>query len=200
MATNNIDLNRTLIRRIDMNQATLGLHEYFVNDQKKHIHREIYGDDGWKTIKRKLNMLKVEDHLNHNRLVGVFQEVSYYFLIDIDGHFEAALATIKDRVDRIISIFPKAPLKIQSSGSKGIHLYYFLDAPYDVDVIQKAVEFQLNKNGIYVKDGDIEIFPKMNKGHRLPFGLDSYIVDDDLNPIIMNYEEAINIFLEYARM
>ena len=86
-------------------------------------------------------------------------------------------------------------IKIRSSESRGIHLYYPLKKQMDSYALGKYVTEYLEKNGIEVKNGVLEIFPNKKKGgyskdkkkwtnyqrHRLPLqpNSGSYLLNDD---------------------
>ena len=103
---------------------------------------------------------------------------------------------LKVTLDAILRIFPE-PLVIQSSMSKGIHLYYFLDSKIRVNKLQKLINKRLNNYGIGVRPGYCEIFPQINRALRLPLGKGSYVLDEEtLSPLHQNVGEGIKLIKE----
>jgi hypothetical protein len=131
-------------------------------------------------------------HLTGKHLVGTFPgPFTKYLCLDLDYSSDMRVT-----LDAILRIFPKS-LAIQSSASKGIHLYHFFDSTIGVNKLQKLTKTRLNDHGIGVRRGYCEIFPQINKALRLPLGKGSYVLDEEtLGPLHQNAEEGIKLIKE----
>jgi len=131
----------------------------------------------------------IAKHMMGKHLVATFPgPYTKYLCLDLD-HSTDLRATL----DAILRIFPKS-LVIQSSMSKGIHLYYFFDSRISVNKLQKLINKRLNDHGIGVRPGYCEIFPQINRALRLPMGKGSYVLDEEtLSPLHQNVEEGIKL-------
>jgi len=170
---------------------------YFIDDHRRipWIRR---GKTGWKYIaSNPIARNDVIHHLEQKHHVGVFRRESSYFLIDTDNkeNPKPDEESLETRFHKISSSFPVSPTIIQSSSSKGLHLYYFLDKSYPVERIKEIITQRLNRNGIHLKPGQYELFPTFkSRGHRLPFGRGSYLLDYHLNPIHSKPIQGIDLF------
>ncbi|HPD60853.1 MAG TPA: hypothetical protein PKV48_03725 [Thermodesulfobacteriota bacterium] len=84
------------------------------------------------------------------------------------------------------------PLVFQSSASKGLHIYIFLDFKIRSEKLFKITRHVLESKGVWVHPGACEIFPAENKSLRLPLGAESILRHPQtLRPISTNLNEAI---------
>jgi hypothetical protein len=134
----------------------------------------------------------IAKHLMGKHVVGTFPgPCTRYLCLDLDYCID-----LKETLDTILRIFPKS-LVIQSSMSKGIHVYYFFDSKIRVNKLQKLIKLRLNDHGIRVHPGYCEIFPQINRALRLPLGKGSYVLDEEtLSPLHQNAEEGIKLIKE----
>jgi hypothetical protein len=134
----------------------------------------------------------IAKHLMGKHVVGTFPgPCTRYLCLDLDYSVD-----LKETLDTILCIFPKS-LVIQSSMSKGIHVYYFFDSKIRVNKLQKLTKLRLNDHGIRVRPGYCEIFPQINRALRLPLGIGSYVLDEEtLNPLHQNVGEGIKLIKE----
>lgn len=113
-----------------------------------------------------------------------------YFAVDLDmGEDPAGLLL---RYDRVVGALGAPTLLLQSSNSRGLHLYYLLDTSAPLHALRApdgsggTIVSLLNAAGLHEEPGSVEIYPR---GHyairgvqnrlRLPFGSDSYLLDPD---------------------
>ena len=133
------------------------------------------------------------------RLVGVRHgHDTVYALIDIDtdspyhpNQDGSAIARMQAALE---TIGITRTLLIQSSWSKGIHLYIPLSLAVKTFDLAVSLQSCLEAQGFQLKPGELEIFPNVKaygstqkieyRAHRLPLqpGSGSYLLDADLNP------------------
>ena len=144
----------------------------------------------------------IEKWRSSNDIVGVrFGKETSYLMLDIDAgsqyhpqQNDRSLTAIRAAMESIGLVRHVA---IQSSSSKGLHLYFPL--PYSINTFKLAcaARHALEKAKLTIKDGTIEQFPNPKafnaqfKGHRLPLQAGSYILNDDLQP----YSQMLETFL-----
>jgi hypothetical protein len=174
-----------------------------------HRHNWISKEKGcnWKTLKKELsdNQL-INLYQDPLKIIGVgFGKETSYLVLDIDKdspyhyHQDAdAINTIKDILWQEFGL--QESIVIQSSYSRGIHLYYPLLQSVKSYHLGKAVTEMLEIHGYQVKGGKLEVFPNKKKGGytkdkkqwtsynrlRLPLQPESgsWILDDDFNPLV----------------
>jgi hypothetical protein len=136
------------------------------------------GDNyGWITKSWNLAPITLARHLNEEYYIGTYgNNQSDYFVIDIDTKRDKK--EFRKRVNKIREIFPYG-VPIQSSQSQGIHYYQFLDDYYPLSDIHRLVRARLQRHGVEIKAGYIELFPKLNNGLRTPLGKDSFVIDPE---------------------
>jgi len=131
-------------------------------------------------------------HLTGKHLVAVFPgSYTKYLVLDIDQS-----GYQKEILKAVLQILPD-PLVIQSSATKGIHVYYFFDPVIRVDKLEKLMGTILNTHEVPVRPGYCEVFPQMKRALRLPLGKGSYVVDPQtLDPIHRNAADGIRFIKE----
>ncbi|WP_024547110.1 hypothetical protein [Picosynechococcus sp. NKBG15041c] len=147
------------------------------------------GDRILSTLKPKLEdelLQKIWDSPKH--LVGLgFDQTTRYAILDIDAgsiyhpNNGKELESIKEALEDIGLV---SPLIIQSSHSRGLHVYYPLPEPVKTFPLAIAISSHLREKGFTIADGTLEILPNLKKKEsiykrcRLPLQEGSYILDD----------------------
>ena len=155
----------------------------------------------WYTKRNKLSDKKlIELYQREDAVVGVgFGKKTKYIMFDIDKNSQLNPKNNEREIARLELLLAKIGLteniKIRSSESEGVHLYYPLKKQMNSYALGKYITEYLEKNGIEVKNGVLEIFPNKKKGgyskdkkkwtnyqrHRLPLqpNSGSYLLNDD---------------------
>jgi len=167
--------------------------ELFVQNRQRYMIKE--DDESWQVIKSKTGkFVKLDDHaLGYHLLqrycVGVFApQIPRYFCIDIDASENLPW------VYRIVRNWVPRPIVFQSSDSKGLHVYAFLEFnfPIRANKLISITSMELKMRGVETAPGICEVFPVPNKFLRLPLGKGSYLLDPDtLRSMNMNLKESI---------
>lgn len=133
------------------------------------------------------------------RLIGVsFGNTTRYCLLDIDTgsqyHPQRGLEALRTVLSSLEDIGLVRPLIVRSSASEGLHIYFPLPNPVKTFRLAHLLRQTLEKAGLAIKAGQLEIFPNtktwkpkgqgfsLYNAHRLPLQQDSYLLDQDLNP------------------
>ena len=174
----------------------------FVKYGKKYWVRKRY-DENWYQVKRNgidipLTQNAVLNHLKGNYWIGKqMPGKTGFFVIDLDFDIDTSL---NKRFNMVTEVFPN-PLIIQSSASKGLHLYYFLENEEYTDRLSMALQNKLIKRNIKPEGGKIEIFPGNCGSLRLPFGKDSTIIDPDtFHTVGYTLEESFTIVNNHPKI
>lgn len=90
-------------------------------------------------------------------------------------------------------------LRIRSSPSGGIHLYFPFSKAVFCPGLAWAVKRTLEVKGIRVSQGQLEVFPnvrssRLYQGHRLPLQVGSYVLGDDWQPLHASLEGLIDLW------
>lgn len=141
-----------------------------------------------------------------NEIIGVrFGKETRYLMLDIDAGSPYHPANDEQGIDKILSAMASIGLegyfRIHSSKSTGLHLYFPLPESVNSFNLACAARHQLEKAGLTVKGGTLEIFPNVKaysdvtkslfNGHRLPLQEGSYLLDSNYEP----YSQSIESFL-----
>jgi len=160
----------------------------------------------WSTVKKSLSDNELINlYQDPQTIIGVgFGKETSYLVLDIDTgslyHYyqdDEAINTIKHILWQELGL--EECVMIQSSDSKGIHLYYPFPEPVKSYYLGKTVTEMLEAHGYQVKGGQLEVFPNRKQGRfttdkkqwtmynriRLPLQPEtgSCILDDDFNPL-----------------
>jgi len=151
----------------------------FASCRRPYIKRK---DDSWRYCKyHSLQDDQIADHLAEINTYGTTSgPETDYIVIDIDLH-DNSINSKKDfhkRLERIYELFPASVL-IRSSSSGGIHLYQFFEDHHPLQDVLQFTENRLRHASLYLAPGRIELFPRENRGLRLPLGKDSYLLDPE---------------------
>ena len=154
----------------------------------------------WRTIKTPLrdeSLIKIFS--DSTQIVGVgFGQYSQYIMLDIDKNSPYHPNNDRKAIIKLEFALSKIGLieniKIQSSHSSGIHIYYPIKVKIKSYQLGKKITEYLEAEGWTVKNGILEVFPNKKKGsyshnkeewavyqrHRLPLQPDSgsYLLDD----------------------
>ena len=134
----------------------------------------------------------IAKHLQGKHVLATFPGTyTKYLCLDLDYSTD-----LKETLDAILRIFPKS-LVIQSSMSKGIHVYHFFESKISVNKLQKLIKKILESRGIVVRPGYCEIFPQTSRALRLPLGKGSFVLDEEtLFPLHTNVIDGIRLIKE----
>ena len=163
--------------------------------------------DGWHTnSKYPLSPRDlIEKWRSPHDIVGVrLGKETSYLMLDIDAgsqyhpaNDEQGLKTILGAIENIGLV---RCVSIRSSKSTGLHLYFPLSECVNSFNLACAARHVLEKAGLTVKGGTLEIFPNVKAfgdsfslflGHRLPLQADSYLLNDNYEP----YSQSLESFL-----
>jgi|GEM_PF-646807 len=129
------------------------------------------------------------DHLRGKHWVATFPgALTKYLCLDLDHSPD-----IEQRLHEVLKAFPGS-LVFQSSTSKGLHVYYFLDRKVTIGKLQRLIKRRLDFFGIEIRPGLCEIFPQELRALRLPLGRGSFILDEiTLTPLHETVKDGIRI-------
>lgn len=131
-----------------------------------------------------------------------------YFAIDIDRRSPYHPLNSEDEFKRLLGVLESIGLcryiRIRSSNSNGIHLYFPLPEPILCTQLSLVIYRTLEQAGFTIADGILELFPNLRsssdaeyKGLRLPLQEDSYLLDknwqpihNDLNRLIITWKQC----------
>lgn len=161
-------------------------------------------EKGWQTIKnRKGGPIPLRaNHLDkaydqYGEIIGKrFGRLTNYLMVDIDrgSQYHPLNGSLEPIVDALEDVGLVEGIKIRSSASLGLHLYFPLDQPVKSWRLAKEVSRALKNSGVEIKNGTCEVFPNVKpyepdpgkrteyQGHRLPLQAGSFILDDEFNP------------------
>jgi hypothetical protein len=160
----------------------------------------------------------VREYLDIERLIGVnFGKTTKYALIDLDYSSQYHPSHDRDRYKEILHALETIGLTryivIQSSYSRGLHIYLPLPNAVPTFQIAAAIRVTLIAAGFEIKNGQLEIFPNTKRfasapgdhshyrPHRLPLqpNSGSWLMEDDglsPQPISDSIEAQIGGFLD----
>lgn len=171
----------------------------------------------WRTIEKFVSdetLIKI--YQNPEEIIGVgFGQYTQYLMLDIDKnspHHPNNDPTAIARIElRLYEIGLTENIKIQSSHSGGIHIYYPLKTKLKSYRVGKKITEYFEQCAIKVKNGELEIFPNKKNGkytnnsaewtlyqrHRLPLQPQSgsYLLDNQYQPIILEGDSALEEFI-----
>ncbi len=140
------------------------------------------------------------------QLYGVrFGKTTAYVMIDVDRGSAYHPARRPDKLWRIRQAMESIGLVecvvCSSSDSEGLHLYFPLDIEQKSWAIGIAVTALMERQGLKVKPGQLEVFPNARphnrtglptlfNGHRLPMQNGSMVLNADLAPLIWSDQET----------
>jgi hypothetical protein len=149
-------------------------------------------------------------HLLSDRLImqgaylyGVrFGQNTNYLMIDIDHGSRLHPSKDPFAIGRIIEALEPLGLvscvTLRSSYSDGIHLYFPFAHGQKSWAIARAAESLIQNAGVKLQRGQIELFPNPRRsdgmdynGHRLPLQAGSYLLNEDLAPILSSRAEFV---------
>ena len=119
-------------------------------------------------------------------------------VIDLDNKGPERAADLAHRYRAIVAVLGEPSVAIRSSKSGGLHLIYFLTEWQFDDELREMVEEALNKVGIVLDDGIVELYPYGHRVIRVPFGPGSCLLDlSTLKPLYVtgSGEKGIEIDL-----
>jgi hypothetical protein len=159
----------------------------------------------------------VREYLDIERLIGVnFGKTTKYALIDLDYSSQYHPSHDRDRYKEILHALESIGLTryivIQSSYSRGLHIYLPLPKAVSTFWLAAAIRVTLTNAGFEIKNGQLEIFPNTKRfasapgdhshynPHRMPLqpNSGSWLMEDDglsPQPISDSIEAQIGEFL-----
>lgn len=164
--------------------------------------------DGWHTNSRYPLSPRdlIQKWLSSNEIIGVrFSTETSYLMLDIDSGSQYYPANHEQGLKKILGVMEGIGLvrclPIQSSKSEGMHLYFPLPELVNSFNLASASRHALEKAGLIIKGGTLEIFPNVKtfsevtkslfNGHRLPLQAGSYLLDSNYEP----YSQSLESFL-----
>jgi len=167
--------------------------EVFIQNWQRYMIKKDNQD--WQVIKSKTGkFVKLDEHVIGYHLlgkywVGVFApQVPPYLCIDIDASESLPL------IYRTVRAWVTHPIVFQSSGSKGLHVYAFLEFNFPIRAkkLISITSMELKMRGVETEPGICEAFPVPNKFLRLPLGKGSCLLDPKtLTPMRVTLAESI---------
>ena len=149
-------------------------------------------------------------HLLSDRLImqgaylyGVrFGQNTHYLMIDIDHGSQLHPSKDPFAIGRIIDALEPLGLvscvPLRSSYSDGIHLYFPFAHGQKSWAIAQAAESLIQSAGFKLDKGQVELFPNPRRctgrdynGHRLPLQQGSYLLDDQMEPVLSSRAEFV---------
>jgi hypothetical protein len=213
-------MNQVLESRTPLDQAVaIQLAQHFHHNDFGWIVAANLDTPNWKTRKdRDLCIGElVREYLDIERLIGVnFGKTTKYALIDLDYSSQYHPSHDRDRYKEILHALETIGLTryivIQSSHSRGLHIYLPLSTAVPTFWLAAAIRVTLIAAGFEIKNGQLEIFPNAKRfasapgdrsyynPHRLPLQPDSgsWLMEDDglsPQPISDSIEAQISEFL-----
>ena len=130
-----------------------------------------------------------------------------YCLIDLDTLGNVHPAEYPETFQKLLDTFEESglvsPVFVQSSYSKGLHIYFALSEAVDTFNLACLIKRVVKRAGIKAEDGHLELFPNCKyfnknqvtnyKAHRLPLqpNSGSLLLGDELEPISDNFLDFI---------
>jgi hypothetical protein len=164
----------------------------------------------------------VREYLDIERLIGVgFDKTTKYAVIDLDWSSQYHPAHNIDAYFKILHTLESIGLTryvvIQSSYSRGLHIYFPLSHPVKTFELAAAIRVALIKAGFQPKNGQLEIFPNTKRYasasgdyshynlHRMPLlpNSGSWLMEDDglsPQPLFDGLESQLSAFLAQWEM
>lgn len=161
--------------------------------------------DGWVTLKgRKGGSIPLgSNHLQraydqYGEIIGKrFGQMTSYLMLDVDrgSRYHPLNGSVGPILEALAGIGLAEHIKIRSSASLGLHLYFPLAKPVKCWWLAKQVHGALTAAGIEIANGTLELFPNQKpyepdpakrteyQGHRLPLQPGSFILDDEWAPV-----------------
>ena len=130
-----------------------------------------------------------------------------YCLIDLDSLGNVHPAEYPETFQKLLDTFEESglvsPVLVQSSYSKGLHIYFALSEAVNTFNLACLIKRVVERAGIKAEDGHLELFPNCKfynrnqvtnyKAHRLPLqpNSGSLLLNDELEPISDNFLDFI---------
>lgn len=136
------------------------------------------------------------------RFPGGWEGKTCYFMLDIDFgsqyHFRHGEGQLQKLLGLLEELGLYRHLKLRSSDSQGIHLYFPLPEAISTYWIGVTVHSKLQSAGFQIANGQLELFPNVRsagktlfKAHRLPLQVGSYVLNDDWQPVHSDIRQII---------
>jgi hypothetical protein len=164
-------------------------------------HPDIGDRPDWQTETR--HLLSDRLIMQGSYLYGVrFGQNTHYLMIDIDHGSQLHPSRDPLAIGRIIEALEPLGLvscvPLRSSYSDGIHLYFPFAHGQKSWAIARAAESLIQNAGFKLQRGQVELFPnprqctgKDYNGHRLPLQAGSYLLNEDMEPVLSSRGEFV---------
>ena len=175
-----------------------------------HRYDYIRKSENWTTCTNYLNdTLLLALWESTDEIIGVrFGPKTKYCLLDIDinsPHHPHNSNNLKEVLGALEEVGLTKPVTIQSSHSKGLHIYYCFKSEVPTYSLGYLLFSTITKSKFKIKPGHLEIFPNTKRyvvtknrkeftkynGHRLPLQEGSFLLDKDYIP----YSNTIKSFI-----
>lgn len=172
--------------------------EVFIKNWQRYMTKK--DDEDWHVIKSKTGkLLKLDEHAVAYHLLGKYWVATFapvvprYLCIDIDASENLP------SIYKIVRDWLPHPIVFQSSNSRGLHVYAFLEFNF-VMRAKKLISItttELKMRGVETRPGICEVFPSPNKFLRLPLGRGSCLLDpENLSPMNLTLAASIRFIKE----
>lgn len=146
--------------------------------------------------------------LDGRQLYGVrFGAQTQYLMLDIDRQSPYHPSRDRRAVERMVHTLEPIglvePVRVSSSYSGGLHLYFPLPFELSSWELASAAAMYLQRGGFWIEPGYLEIFPNLQNydtkegqfskfnGHRLPLQAGSYLLSEDWNLEYSSHESFV---------
>lgn len=211
-------LKNTAHNNAELNSISQGLSKYFNHYWSFIEARNLGHHDGkkpnWRTETSFSlnNKTLLRRFVDLDTLVGVRFDTNKgslvnYCLVDLDIFGRVHPAEYPEAFQKILDTFEESglvtPVFVQSSYSKGLHIYFALSKAVDTFNLACLIKRIVERAGIKIEDGHLELFPNCKyfnknqvtnfKAHRLPLqpNSGSLLLNNGLEPISDNFNDFI---------
>ena len=178
----------------------------FIRNRKPHIRRSLKGQ--WQTVPYVLDDRAVQRHLQGQHWVGtrafthpprtrVAASYTRYSVIDVDNHtasMEGPTDAYWQAVDGVVELFPGA-CHIRSSDSNGQHVLLQWRRDLSIRRVNTYIKNRLARKALE----HLEVYP-CDRGIRLPFGAESYVITPELLPLTSSWQESVEYVSALERL
>lgn len=155
------------------------------------------GDAWYPSKDGKFSKDLIKLHLDNKVVLGqkLPEDYTDSFVLDFDYKSGDSREEFCNFIKDITHLIQAPNIMVQSSKSKGIHVWFFIKHSR-CDYVKDRVLGSLRGKGIYPTSGRIELFCS-NKNLRLPLGSGSFLLNRGFNQINVSKEESIHIIKDY---
>ncbi len=169
------------------------------------------GEKGWKTTYKRISWAKTKEHLAESEIYGVYgdrkaQQFGWcpYAMIDLDLH-KQFLDLFTRRLDVLLSHFHgrfNCHFQVEDTGAKGIHFFFFQPNQFLLSKIIAEVKklHVLHPDCEFLKPNgklNIEVYPDLQKAHRLPMARGRSMLTDSAIPKMKNGKNDVVSYINW---